>query len=200
MRKRGLASPDSADALALTFAYPVAPSDHLRALSSRAGHVSEYDPFESMFRRRGSDQPRATHRNDFDPWVGNTPTEAMMHAPALTLRPERVPRTVRWLDKVVAVPSVTRRSEAIRLADAHCRAELAPYQKEAILRSHGVLELFSKLTHLKAEAKDVVVVLGRAPTPPEGLRITRAAATREEAEEIERARPVGGFYNKWSPC
>jgi hypothetical protein len=28
MRRRGLASPDNADALALTFAYPVAPSDH----------------------------------------------------------------------------------------------------------------------------------------------------------------------------
>jgi hypothetical protein len=88
---------------------------------------------------------------------------------------------------VVAVPGVTRRSEAIRLADAHCRAELAGYQKEvtAILRSHGVLELFNKLNRLKAE-KDVVVVLGRPTPEPEGPRILRCAATREEAEEIER--------------
>jgi len=100
---------------------------------------------------------------------------------------------------VVAVPGVTCRSEAIRLADTHCRAEHAAYPKEvtAILRSHGVLELFNKLNRLKAE-KDVVVILGRAPTPPEGPRITRCAATREEAEEIERARPVAGtIYNKW---
>jgi hypothetical protein len=59
------------------------------------------------------------------------------------------------------------------------------------------LELFNKLNRLKAEAKDVVVLLGRAPTAPEGPRITRAAATREEAEEIQKARPVGGFSNKW---
>jgi hypothetical protein len=79
---------------------------------------------------------------------------------------------------VVAVPGVTRRSEAIRLADAHWRAELAAYQKEvtAILRRHGVWELFNKLNRLKAEAKDVVVVLGRAPTPPEGPRVLNPEA------------------------
>ena len=64
------------------------------------------------------------------------------------------------------------------------------------MRSHGVLELFNKLNRLKAE-KDVVVVLGRPTPEPEGPRIIRAAATREEAEEIERARPVRGFSNAW---
>jgi len=79
---------------------------------------------------------------------------------------------------VVAVPGVTRRSEAIRLADAPCRAEFAAYQKEvtAILRRYGVWELFNKLNRLKAEAKDVVVVLGRAPTPPEGPRVLNPEA------------------------
>jgi hypothetical protein len=43
---------------------------------------------------------------------------------------------------VVAVTSAISRSQAIRLADAHCRAELAAYQKEvtAILKRHGVYE------------------------------------------------------------
>jgi hypothetical protein len=80
------------------------------------------------------------------------------------------------------------------------RAELAAYQKDvtAILRSHGAWELLNKLNRLKAEAKDVVVVLGRPTPEPEGPRIIRCAATREEAEEIEKARPVAGtIYNKW---
>src|SRR6476660_2607510 len=74
------------------------------------------------------------------------------------------------------------------------RAELAAYQKDvtAILRSHGAWELLNKLNRLKAEAKDVVVVLGRPTPEPEGPRIIRCAATREEAEEIEKARPVPG--------
>jgi len=45
MRKRGLASPDNGDALALTFAYPVAPSDHSYEFSSSGQHEFEYDPF-----------------------------------------------------------------------------------------------------------------------------------------------------------
>jgi hypothetical protein len=44
MRKRGLASPDNGDALALTFAYPVAPSDHSFEFSVRGQHEYDYDP------------------------------------------------------------------------------------------------------------------------------------------------------------
>lgn len=43
MKKRGLASPDDADALAMTFAYPVAPV--FGPGSTRGKVVSEYDPF-----------------------------------------------------------------------------------------------------------------------------------------------------------
>jgi hypothetical protein len=45
MRKRGLASPDNADALALTFTYPVAPSDHSYEFSSSGTHEWDYNPF-----------------------------------------------------------------------------------------------------------------------------------------------------------
>lgn len=45
MKKRGLASPDRGDALALTFAYSVQPRDHSGDLSrSGSGHQSNYDP------------------------------------------------------------------------------------------------------------------------------------------------------------
>ncbi len=42
MKRRGLASPDYADALALTFAFPVFPRSQE---SGRRGHQSESDPF-----------------------------------------------------------------------------------------------------------------------------------------------------------
>jgi hypothetical protein len=46
MKKRGLASPDNGDALALTFSYPVQHSDHTQELSGGTrGHVFEYDPY-----------------------------------------------------------------------------------------------------------------------------------------------------------
>lgn len=44
MRRRGLASPDHADALALTFAYPVQPSDHTNQYRGKAQHQIQYDP------------------------------------------------------------------------------------------------------------------------------------------------------------
>ena len=44
MKKRGLASPDEADALALTFAYPVMPSDHTASFQNRSQHQVEYNP------------------------------------------------------------------------------------------------------------------------------------------------------------
>jgi hypothetical protein len=42
MKKRGLASPDNGDALALTFAYPVMPSNHRPRKSL---YLSEYNPY-----------------------------------------------------------------------------------------------------------------------------------------------------------
>lgn len=45
MKKRGLASPDLADALALTFAYPVQPSDHSQSFGRKATkYTFDYDP------------------------------------------------------------------------------------------------------------------------------------------------------------
>lgn len=46
MKKRGLASPDDGDALALTFAHPVAPADQRHKYGSRSAgqHQFEYDP------------------------------------------------------------------------------------------------------------------------------------------------------------
>ena len=54
MKKRGLASPDNADALALTFAYPVQPSDHTRAIAATVGRQkngleSEYSPYSKAW-------------------------------------------------------------------------------------------------------------------------------------------------------
>ena len=52
MRKRGLASPDDADALALTFAHPVGPSDHSASFLNVPPFESEYDPFSPPKIRR----------------------------------------------------------------------------------------------------------------------------------------------------
>jgi hypothetical protein len=50
MRRRGLASPDHADALCLTFAYPVQPSDHTAAFSGRKSqHQVQYDPMAAAW-------------------------------------------------------------------------------------------------------------------------------------------------------
>ncbi len=51
MKARGLASPDDGDALALTFAHPVAPSDHTPQLSHRPRHQVDYDPFAGLYKR-----------------------------------------------------------------------------------------------------------------------------------------------------
>ena len=51
MKKRGLASPDDGDALALTFAYPVAPTDHSLVFNSKQRtHEYTYDPFSKSER------------------------------------------------------------------------------------------------------------------------------------------------------
>ena len=52
MKKRGLASPDLADALALTFAYPVAASDHRWQLTGKPRHQHEYNPFQQAWSGR----------------------------------------------------------------------------------------------------------------------------------------------------
>jgi hypothetical protein len=45
MKRRGLASPDQADALALTFARPVHPRAYDDWMGTGSNVVSEYDPF-----------------------------------------------------------------------------------------------------------------------------------------------------------
>lgn len=45
MKKRGLSSPDKADALALTFSYPVMASDHTPQFTGRSQHQIEYNPY-----------------------------------------------------------------------------------------------------------------------------------------------------------
>jgi hypothetical protein len=52
MKKRGLASPDDGDALALTFAHPVGPSDHSGAFGGGTSFETEYDPFPVQKERR----------------------------------------------------------------------------------------------------------------------------------------------------
>lgn len=52
MKKRGLSSPDIADALALTFAYPVAPQDNSLRIAKKPLHQIEHDPFKGMFERQ----------------------------------------------------------------------------------------------------------------------------------------------------
>lgn len=50
MKKRGLASPDKADALALTFAYPVVPHDHSEQFASRRKVETDYNPLAEAWR------------------------------------------------------------------------------------------------------------------------------------------------------
>jgi hypothetical protein len=52
MKKRGLASPDLADALALTFTYPVAALDHRWQLTGKPRHQYQCDPFHQAWFRR----------------------------------------------------------------------------------------------------------------------------------------------------
>lgn len=47
MKRRGLASPDIADALALTFSYPVIPSKFAGGEDGRSSYVSEFDPYDA---------------------------------------------------------------------------------------------------------------------------------------------------------
>jgi hypothetical protein len=56
MKKRGLASSDDGDALALTFAYPMAATDRSWAISGRPHHQFEYDPFAQLWERSAGEQ------------------------------------------------------------------------------------------------------------------------------------------------
>lgn len=67
MKKRGLASPDDADALALTFAYPVQPSDHRAQLGGQPRHQVEYSPFASAYAPINSPGNVAANRRAFLP-------------------------------------------------------------------------------------------------------------------------------------
>jgi hypothetical protein len=64
MKRRGLASSDNGDALALTFAYPVA----VRWQPWRPGppHHVEYDPFAHF---RDGDRAGSLYRSDYDPFA-----------------------------------------------------------------------------------------------------------------------------------
>ena len=50
IKRRGYPSPDLADALALTFALPVQPSDHRDKLRARSDHQVDYNPFASCWK------------------------------------------------------------------------------------------------------------------------------------------------------
>lgn len=64
MKSRGLSSPDLADALAITFAYPVAPTNHAAQMESagRTHHQIDYDPLS-----RGHVAAAGGHQVDYDP-------------------------------------------------------------------------------------------------------------------------------------
>jgi hypothetical protein len=69
MKKRGLSSPDRADALALTFAYPVNPSNHRERMESRQGntHTYHYDPLAlSHINRDITPNQGSTHQSNYD--------------------------------------------------------------------------------------------------------------------------------------
>lgn len=57
MRLRGMASPDSADALALTFALPVQPSDHRGRLGMSAKQAPPFDPLAEIRGHAKRNQP-----------------------------------------------------------------------------------------------------------------------------------------------
>ena len=68
MRRRGLASPDDADALACTFAFPVQPSDHTGTIASTIGHKktgfeSDYRPYASAY-NVAKPEPASTSRSE----------------------------------------------------------------------------------------------------------------------------------------
>ena len=65
MKKRGLASPDIADALALTFARPVFPRAYDDWMNTGGNVISEYDPLTG--------EPEAPQRNYPPGWYRLNP-------------------------------------------------------------------------------------------------------------------------------
>jgi hypothetical protein len=65
MKRRGLASPDNGDALALTFSYPVVQ----RRQISAGRHTFEFDPFADVWRQPEPQwRPEARPRHEPQPW------------------------------------------------------------------------------------------------------------------------------------
>lgn len=62
MKKRGLASPDLADALAITFAYPVFPTDHSTSFKGGGKHQIDYEPLAKERIVPGQ------HQSEYDPF------------------------------------------------------------------------------------------------------------------------------------
>lgn len=70
MKKRGLASPDAADALAITFAYPVQPSDHTDKFKRGSNHQVAYDPLSREAALPYKAQSTHSHEYIYDPKRG----------------------------------------------------------------------------------------------------------------------------------
>lgn len=70
MKKRGLASPDAADALAITFAYPVQPSDHTDQFKRGSNHQVAYDPLSREAALPYKAQSTHSHEYIYDPKRG----------------------------------------------------------------------------------------------------------------------------------
>lgn len=68
MKKRGLASPDLADALAITFSYPVQKSEHSHPYSrAQSGHKTNYDPLSLDYVKRDIGGGQSSHTYNYDP-------------------------------------------------------------------------------------------------------------------------------------
>lgn len=69
MKKRGLSSPDKADSLAITFAYPVVASNHRQALENRYGNnnMYSYDPLSLQHVSQDLSGSSGQHRISYDP-------------------------------------------------------------------------------------------------------------------------------------
>ena len=102
MRKRGLASPDRGDSLALTFAYPVAFSDHSRIMRTGAQHVSDWEPFRDMFNRRASDHPAGGRYHDSGAGAGGLGDEYSRAARRVGPLAMRKSHADRFTEKVAA--------------------------------------------------------------------------------------------------
>lgn len=68
MKRRGIPSPNRGDALALSFAFPVAPKGfrHGGALAGNSGHVSAYDPLSADTKEM--DRQSTGHASDYNPY------------------------------------------------------------------------------------------------------------------------------------